>query len=242
MLKRHSIKSDEDVGIGRRTQIIDCRRTMALKIGGGLAQSGTIAQAMRPDVVVVAMSPGRRHITKPVCEITYALRAAGVEVSVMVLKSGGGCAPDSPTAGAPGANVCFIEHEETLSINRHKVAVLHLGSIKEHVVYKARFFLKFIAIPTVIVCQAPVDFEDFAKVGVKTRVVRPPPEREETVGEVYDIVTNVIRGMTVSRHKVEEVIEKVKAALLYAEALTSARKIELPVVVASDEVYRRSQR
>ncbi|MHC1627911.1 MAG: methyl-coenzyme M reductase I operon protein C [Candidatus Nezhaarchaeales archaeon] len=218
--------------IGRKTHIVDCRRTMALKTGGGLAQSGTLAQAMRPDVIVVAMSPSRRHVTKPVCEITYALRAAGVEVSVIVLNRGGGCAPDSPSAGAPGASVCFIEEEEALSINKHRVAVLHLGSIKEHVIYKARFFLKFIALPTVVVCQTPVDFEDFAKIGVKTRVVRPPPDREETVGEIYDIVTNVVRGMTVPRHKIEEIIAKVKAALLYVDALTSVRKVERPIAVA----------
>jgi len=217
--------------MGRRTHIVDCRRTMALKTGGGLAQSGTLAQAMRPDVIVVAMSPSKRHVTKPVCEITYALRAAGIEVSVIVLNRGGGCAPDSPSAGAPGANICFIEEEEVLKINRHKVAVLHLGSIKEHVIYKARFFLKFIDLPTVIVCQTPIDFEDLAKIGVKTRAVRPPPDREETLGEVYDVVTSVVRGMTVPRYKIEEIIAKVKDALLYASTLALARKAEKPTMV-----------
>ncbi|RLF07054.1 MAG: hypothetical protein DRJ60_03495, partial [Thermoprotei archaeon] len=108
------------------------------------------------------------------------------------------------------------------------------GSIKEHVIYKARFFLKFIALPTVIVCQTPVDFEDFAKIGVRTRVVRPPPGQEETIGEVYDIVTNVIRGMTVPRHKIEEILAKVKAALLYVDTLASTSKAEKPkpIVVA----------
>ncbi|MEM0083023.1 MAG: methyl-coenzyme M reductase I operon protein C [Candidatus Nezhaarchaeales archaeon] len=199
--------------LGRRTHIVDCRRTMALKTGGGLAQSGTMAQAMRADVVVVAMSPGRRHVTKPVCEITYALRAAGIEVSVMVLSKGGGNAPDAPSAAAPGGNLCSIDEEEALRINRHKLAILHLGSIREHVVYKARFLLRFIALPTIIICQAPVDFEDFAKIGVRTRIVRPPPEREETLGEVYDVITNVVRGVTVPRHKIEEIILKVKMAL-----------------------------
>lgn len=201
------------VKFGRKTQIVDCRRTMALKTGGGLAQSGTLAQAERADVIVVAMSPSKRHVTKPVCEITYGLRAAGINVSVIVLNRGSGTAPDSPSATAPGASVCFMEEEEALSVNRHKVAVLHLGSIKEHVVYKARFFLKFIAIPTIVVCQTPVDFEDFAKIGVKTRLVRPPPSLEETVGEIYDIVTGVVRGVTVPQGKVNEIISKVKAAL-----------------------------
>lgn len=204
------------INIGRKTHIVDCRRTMALKTGGGLAQSGTIAQAMKADVVVVAMSPSKRHVTKPVCEITYALRAAGIEVSVMVLSKGGGNAPDAPSAAAPGGNLCSMDEEEALRINKYKVAVLHLGSIKEHVVYKARFFLRYIALPTIVICQAPVDFEDFAKIGVRTRVVRPPPEKVETLGEVYDIVTNVIRGVTVPRHKIEEIISKVKEALLHS--------------------------
>lgn len=203
-----------DIKIGRKTHIVDCRRTMALKTGGGLAQSGTMAQAMKADVVVVAMSPSKRHVTKPVCEITYALRAAGIEVSVMVLSKGGGNAPDAPSAAAPGGNLCSIDEEEALRINKHKLAILHLGSIKEHVIYKARFFLRYIALPTIVICQVPVDFEDFAKIGVRTRVVRPPPDKVETLGEVYDIVTNVVRGVTVPRHKIEEIVSKVKEALL----------------------------
>lgn len=207
------VRDISDLKLGRKTHIVDCRRTMALKTGGGLAQSGTMAQAMRADVVVVAMSPSKRHVTKPVCEITYALRAAGIEVSVMVLSKGGGNAPDAPSAAAPGGNLCSIDEDEALRINRHKLAILHLGSIREHVIYKARFFLRFIALPTIVICQAPVDFEDFAKIGVRTRVVRPPSERGETLGEVYDVVTNVVRGVTVPRHKIEEIILKVKMAL-----------------------------
>ncbi|MDI9620164.1 MAG: methyl-coenzyme M reductase I operon protein C [Candidatus Nezhaarchaeota archaeon] len=206
--------------IGRKTHIVNCRRTMSLKTGGGLAQSGTIARAMRPEVIVIAMSPSKRHVTKPVCEITYALRAANIDVSVLVLNKGGGGAPDSPSAGAPGANVCFLEEEEVLEINKHKLAILHLGSIKEHVVYKARFFLRYIAIPTVVVCQAPVDFEDFAKRGIKTRVVRPPVGKEESLGEIYDVVTGVIRGISVAHHKIDEITSKVKEALIYVKGAT----------------------
>ena len=215
--------------LGRKTHIVDCRRTMALKTGGGLAQSGTIARAMRADVVVVAMSPSKRHVTKPVCEITYALRAAGIEVSVIVLNSGSGNAPDAPSAAAPGGNICSIDEEEAMRINRHKLAIIHLGSIREHVIYKARFFLRFIALPTIIICQAPVDFEDFAKIGVRTRVVRPPPEKVETLGEIYDIVTNVIRGVTVPQHKIEEIVSKVKAAL--AQITREVRGEEKEVMV-----------
>jgi len=56
--------------IGRATQVVDCRESMGLAKGGGLAQRGTLSEATRPDVIAIAMSPGRRHITKPVCEMT----------------------------------------------------------------------------------------------------------------------------------------------------------------------------
>ena len=38
-----------------------------------------------------------------------------------------------------------------------------------------------------IVCQSPVDFEDFAKVGVKTRLVMPPRNMVDTLGTVLEI-------------------------------------------------------
>ena len=72
---------------GRETQLVDCRETMGLGRGGGLAQRGTLSEAARPDVVAIAMSPGRRHITKPVCEITQGLRRESIQVSVLVLES-----------------------------------------------------------------------------------------------------------------------------------------------------------
>lgn len=67
---------------------------MGLAKGGGLAQRGTLSEATRPDVIAVAMSPGRRHITKPVCEMTYGLRREGIQTSVLVLEAGTGV-PDS---------------------------------------------------------------------------------------------------------------------------------------------------
>ena len=63
--------------IGRATQVVDCRESMGLAKGGGLAQRGTLSEATKPDVIAIAMSPGRRHITKPVCEMTYGLRTGG---------------------------------------------------------------------------------------------------------------------------------------------------------------------
>ena len=63
--------------IGRCTHVVDCRETRGLGEGGGVAQRGTFAEG-GSDVLAVAMSPGRRHITKPVREITFALREANL--------------------------------------------------------------------------------------------------------------------------------------------------------------------
>jgi methyl-coenzyme M reductase subunit C len=69
-------------------------------------------------------------------------------------------------------------------------------------------------VPAVIVCQTPVDFEDFAEVGCRTRIVE--PEEPETKGEVVEIVTGVIRGQTVPAEKMNEIIRKVRRAISYA--------------------------
>ena len=66
--------------IGRVTQVVDCREAMGMGKGGGIAQRGTISECRYPDVIVVGMSPGRRHVTKPVCDITSALRQQGDRV------------------------------------------------------------------------------------------------------------------------------------------------------------------
>ena len=63
--------------IGRHISFVECRESMGMGQGGGLAQRATISESGR-DVVAIAMGPGRRHITKPVCEITYALREEGI--------------------------------------------------------------------------------------------------------------------------------------------------------------------
>ena len=46
---------------------------------------------------------GRRHITKPICEITYAMREAGIKTSVMVLNAGNGVPPEASS----GVSVLF---------------------------------------------------------------------------------------------------------------------------------------
>ena len=64
-----------------------------------------------------------------------------------------------------------------------------------------------------VVCQAPVDFEDFARIGVKTRMVRPRKEDIGTKGEIVDIVTGVVRGATSPQHKLDEIVSKVRRNL-----------------------------
>ncbi len=197
--------------IGRQTQIIDCRQTAGLGLGGGLAQRATFAEAAEPDIIVLSMGPSPRHITKPVCEITYGLREAGLQVSVLVMRAGIGPTEDMPGGAMPGAGVSGISPDEEAQIARHRLAIIHLGNVPGHFVYKARRFLKNVAIPAIIVCQAPVGFEDFAKVGIRLRPNHPnQPRNPQTKGYIIDIVTGVIRGQTVPQYQIEEIIEKVK--------------------------------
>jgi len=156
------------------------------------------------------MSPSKRHITRPVCEITYGLREQGIRTGVIVLESGSGVPPDSPYGGAPGGSMAGINEKEILQIRRFKLALLHLGGILGHVVYKAKTFLRYVDMPVIVVCEAPVDYEDFAKVGIITRIVRPPPDKVECFGIIVDIVTGIIRGVSIPRNKLNEIIIKVK--------------------------------
>ncbi|WP_423792832.1 methyl-coenzyme M reductase I operon protein C [Methanocaldococcus indicus] len=195
--------------VGRFEQIIDCRAVMGLGEGGGLAQRGTLAEALKNDVIVVAMSPGRRHITKPVCEITYGIREAGINTSVLVLNAGSGIPSDTPR-GSLGSTF-GLKPEEVEQINRHKLCIVHFGNVISHIVYKAGLFMKYVEIPTIIVCQAPVDFEDLAKYGIKTREVMPLHPKSK--GVVVDIVTGVIRGESVPQTKIDEIIKKIKKYL-----------------------------
>jgi methyl-coenzyme M reductase subunit C len=156
------------------------------------------------------MSPSKRHITRPVCEITYGLREQGIRTGVIVLESGSGVPPDSPYGGAPGGSMAGINEKEILQIRRFKLALLHLGGILGHVVYKAKTFLRYVDIPVIVACEAPVDYEDFAKVGIITRIVRPPPDKVECFGIIVDIVTGIIRGVSIPRDKLNEIIIKVK--------------------------------
>ncbi len=180
---------------------MDCRESMGLAKGGGLAQRGTLSEATKPDVIAIAMSPGRRHITKPVCEMTYGLRREGIQTSVLVLEAGTGL-PDSFPQASRGYGPTFgLNERELEQVARHKIAVLHLGNVRSHVISKAKELLSQVDIPAVVVAQCPMDMEDFAREGVKTRNVKPAYKNVQTKGEVVDIVTGITRGATCPRVK-----------------------------------------
>lgn len=198
--------------IGRVTQVVDCRESMGMGKGGGLAQRGTISECRHPDVIVVGMSPGRRHVTKPVCDITSALRREGVEfsVSTLVLNAGSGVPPDAPKIAGSVLGAYFgLTEKEIEQIEDHKVAILHHGNVRSHVVQKIRFILEHVGVKAVVVSQCPIDYEDLAKEGVKTALVMPPPEKVRTKGSVEAIISGVTRGQTPTREKMADVIAAV---------------------------------
>jgi len=127
--------------VGRVTQVVDCRAAMGMGKGGGIAQRGTISECRYPDVIVVGMSPGRRHVTKPVCDITSALRREGIEysISTLVLNAGSGVPPDARDIGGGVLGAYFgLTDTEIQQIEKHKVAILHHGNVRSHVVHKVR--------------------------------------------------------------------------------------------------------
>ncbi|AGI47481.1 methyl-coenzyme M reductase I operon protein C [Thermoplasmatales archaeon BRNA1] len=196
--------------IGRHLSFVECRDAQGLGVGGGLAQRATISESGR-DVCVIAMGPGRRHITKPVCEITYALREDGIDASVLVVNAGSGVptdAPDVTTGTRFGLDPIEVER-----IRQYKVILIHLGNVRNHIIYKARLILRNVDLPAVVVSQCPVDFEDFAAIGVKTRDVMPAPEDIGTKGTIMEIVTGVVRGVTCPQEKLDEIASKLQKLL-----------------------------
>ena len=196
--------------MGRHLSFVECRDSMGLGVGGGLAQRATISESGR-DIVAIAMGPGRRHITKPVCEITYALREEAIDTSVLVVNAGSGVPADAPdmTTGS-----CFgLDPIEVERIQQYKVALIHLGNVRQHIIYKARLILRNVDIPAIIVAQCPVDFEDFAAIGIKTSKVMPPDDKIQTKGEIVEIVTGVVRGVTTTQDKLDEIVSKVQSML-----------------------------
>jgi methyl-coenzyme M reductase subunit C len=193
--------------IGRHTRFVECRESRGLGIGGGMAQRATISESGR-DVVAIAMGPGKRHITKPVCEITYELREEGIDTSVIVINAGAGVPADAPDVST--GSIFGLDEIEVKRIEQFRMAIIHLGNVRNHIIYKARLILRNVAVPAIVVCQAPVDFEDFARIGVRTRMVMPRPENIGTKGEIVDIVTGVVRGVTCSQTKLDEIVSKIK--------------------------------
>jgi methyl-coenzyme M reductase subunit C len=216
--------------IGRTTQVVDCRESMGLAKGGGLAQRGTLSEASQPDVIAIAMSPGRRHITKPVCEMTYGLRREGIQTSVLVLEAGTGLPESFPHASRGYGPTFGISQKELEQVSRHKIAVLHLGNVKSHVISKAKELLAQIDMPAVVVAQCPMDFEDFAREGIKTRLVKPPKKNTITKGTVVDVVSGITRGSTCTRVKLNTLakvlnkhLAEIKAQEKREAALSKAR-------------------
>jgi methyl-coenzyme M reductase subunit C len=154
------------------------------------------------------MSPGQRHITKPVCEITYGMRKENIQVSVLVLYSGTGIPESGMRTGS-----FVLSPVEVAQIEMHKLAVIHLGNIKDHVVRKTREILSQANIPAIVVSQIPVDFEDFAEAGIKTRLVMPRDENILTKGIVMDMISGVTRGDSCPRDKLNLIIKYVKTTL-----------------------------
>ena len=190
--------------------------------GGGIAQRGTISECRYPDVIVVGMSPGRRHVTKPVCDITSGLRQQGIEysISTLVLNAGSGIPPDAPKiAGSVIGAFMGITDKEIVQIEKHKVAILHHGNVRSHVVAKVRYILQACNVRAIVVSQSPVDYEDLANEGVKTAYVMPPADRIRTKGTVMAIVSGVTRGQTPTREKMGEVILAVMKLLKKNEKL-----------------------
>jgi methyl-coenzyme M reductase subunit C len=77
------------------------------------------------------------------------------------------------------------------------------------VVHKVRKILESCNVQAVVVSQAPIDYEDLAKAGVKTAFVMPPPDKVKTKGTVMAIVSGVTRGQTPTRENITEVIQAV---------------------------------
>jgi len=187
--------------------VVDCRETAGLGLGGGLAQRGTLAEAAEPDLVVLSMGPSPRHITKPVCEITYGLREAGFNVSVLVLKAGIG-PPEELMDQVVGAAYSSLSPEEEQQIRRHKLALIHVGNVPRHFIPKVKVFLRNVEIPAIVVSQAPVTLQDFAAEGIRTGEFE--PEVPETKGVVVEVITGVIRGQTCPQEKLDEIVGKVR--------------------------------
>jgi methyl-coenzyme M reductase subunit C len=133
---------------------------------------------------------------------SHVARAAShYKTSLLVLEAGTGVPESFPQASRGYGPTFGLNQKELEQIARHKIAVLHLGNVRSHVIHKTKEILAQVDIPAVVVAQCPMDMEDFAREGIKTSAVKPPRQKTETVGEVVDIVTGITRGATCTRVK-----------------------------------------
>lgn len=187
--------------IGRNCQYIDCRLESSGSLGYGIGRGGTASHAYEEDLIAVAMDPTERHIPFPVCDITQRLRLAGIKTSVLILKYGKGTKSEESIK----ASAFTVSEEEFEIMKRANLLLFHHGNISKHISYKQNILLRKIQKPSIIVCQCPIDYEDLAKEGTDTSIVKPLPEDKKTKGEVIGIVTEVIRGLMCPEKKINEI-------------------------------------
>jgi methyl-coenzyme M reductase subunit C len=197
--------------MGRRTHIVECRATSGTAIGGNLAFPGTFSEAQQPDIIVVAMSPSPRHITKPVCQITYSLRGAGLEVSVLVLSAGTGTSSETAPRNSLGASLMELSDLEVHQIKRHRIAIIHVGNVPFHFIPKIKLILSRVDTSAIILSQAVLNFEDLVANGIRVDI---PFDRDwETEGRVVDLVNGIVRGQRCPQGKIDEIVFKTRKAL-----------------------------
>lgn len=186
--------------MGRKGHRIFCRAEAGFGITSGLARRGTMSFSEETSVIVVGMDESLRHVTKPVCDITMGLRSRGIQASVLILSTGMG--PPQDLVGK-GGGIRLTELEVGQMTNYGDFLLLHFGNVRTHVVAKAHMILRNVNKRTIIICQCPVEFEDFALAGVKTKYA--DPEKSETLGEVVGIVTDIVRGIPCPPEKIDEI-------------------------------------
>lgn len=196
--------------VGRKTHIVECRAASGTAVGGNLAFPGTLSEAEHRDIIVVAMSPTPRHITKPVCQITYSLREAGLNVSVLVLSSGTGTSSEMAPRNTVGASIMSISEKERLQISGHKIVLIHVGNVPSHFIPKIKQILLNVETPAIMLSQAPVSFEDLVSNGIG---VLGDNDALETKGRVVDVVSGIVRGQRCTQKKIDEIITKTRKAL-----------------------------
>jgi len=113
-----------------------------------------------------------------------------------------------------------------------------MGNVNSHIVLKTKKILKYVNIPAVIACEYPIDYEDFAKAGIKTKFVK--PKVPETEGTVVAIVSGITRGETCSRNVLNELVKEIRKVLgEYLEQTHSVRSdllINEGLMLAEDQM------